>query len=144
MCSAVTLVFTAEGVNQSIFSDHTLLDAIGCRVAHLTIIDILWTIQFTSEEDWLMFYIFNSMDIGGLTTPSRLRHTMSVHNMHRNGYMAGYAAAGSIGSMKYDAKMNSIAGPLRSSASSKNRIIEVHSMKINGVHQVALISSYNA
>lgn len=141
---AVAIVFAVEGVNQSIFSDHASLDATAAGWLILAIVDILWVLYFTSEEDSLMFYIFNSMGTGGLTPPSRRRRrTTSVHNMSGNGYTAGYAAAGSLGPVGYDAKTNSMAGPLGSGASFRNGSMEARSMKANSVHQVALVGGDN-
>lgn len=109
-------MFAVTGVNQGIFSGHPSLDAMAAGWLILAVVDILWTLYFTSEEDSLMLHVFNSMGTGGLTPPSRRRRTrpMSVHNMGAgNGYSAGYAAPpGGVGVGGYDTK--SFAGPGRS------------------------------
>jgi len=81
----------------------------------LAIVDILWVLYFTSEEDSLSLHIFNSLGTGGLTPPSRRRRTRtqnSVHNMSTNGYAANYSQGGGIGShdMAYGAKIGSGTG----------------------------------
>ncbi|THH33396.1 hypothetical protein EUX98_g786 [Antrodiella citrinella] len=113
---AVAIVFAVIGVNQGIFSGNGALDAMAAGWLILAMVDIIWTLYFTSEEDSLILHIFNSMGTGGLSPPSRRRRTrpMSVHNMGAgNGYAAGYAAPpGGISSGGYDTK--SFAGPVRS------------------------------
>ena len=115
---AVAIVFSVHGVNSGIFSGSASLDAMAAGWLILSIVNILWTLYFTSEEDSLMFSIFNRLGTGGLTPPSRRRRTrpMSVHNIG-NGYSAGYAAPpGGIGPSAYDTK--SFGGPVRSDANS--------------------------
>ncbi|EPQ60304.1 hypothetical protein GLOTRDRAFT_135018 [Gloeophyllum trabeum ATCC 11539] len=103
---AVAIVFAVMGVNQGIFSGSSSLDAMAAGWLILAIVDILWVLYFTSEEDSLALHIFNSLGTGGLTPPSRRRRTraQSVHNMAgANGYgPGGYASGGGIG---YDTKM---------------------------------------
>lgn len=141
---AVAIVFAVQGVNQTIFLSEPALDAVAAGWLILAIVDILWTLYFTSEEDSLMFYIFNSMGTGGLTPPGRRRRrTQSVHNMSGNGYTAGYAAAGSLGPVGYDAKTNSMAGPIGSGASFKNGSVDARSMNAHSMHQVALVGGDN-
>lgn len=106
---AIAIVFAVEGVNEGIFSGSAALDAMAAGWLLLAIVDILWVIYFTSEEDSLSLHLFNSMGTGGLTAPNRRRRTrgQSLH-MGGNGYAAGgYAAGGGIGSgdIPYDSKM---------------------------------------
>lgn len=113
---AIAIVFAVFGVNQGIFSGDTALDAMSAGWLILAIVDILWVLYFTSEEDSLSLHIFNSMGTGGLTPPSRRRRTRaqsSIHNMTTNGgYAANYSAGGGIGShdVPYDTKMGSGVG----------------------------------
>jgi len=110
---AVAIVFAVMGVNQGIFSKSASLDAMAAGWLILAIVDILWVLYFTSEEDSLTFHIFNSLGTGGLTPPSRRRRTRnggSVHNMTSgNGYATNYAGGG-IGNDPYDTKLGSGAG----------------------------------
>ncbi|KAF9229025.1 hypothetical protein BS17DRAFT_722283 [Gyrodon lividus] len=103
---AVAIVFAVLSVNQSIFSGFAALDAMAAGWLILAIVDILWVLYFTSEEDSLALHLFNSLGTGGLTPPSRRRRTRgpSVHNMATNGYAANYSSGGGIGShdMPYD------------------------------------------
>jgi len=109
---AIAIVFAVTGVNQGIFSGQASLDAMAAGWLILAIVDILWVLYFTSEEDSLTLHIFNSMGTGGLTPPSRRRRTRaqsSIHNMAAgNGYVTNYASGGGIGSHEpYDVKMGS-------------------------------------
>ncbi|OSD03541.1 hypothetical protein PYCCODRAFT_1476934 [Trametes coccinea BRFM310] len=111
---SIAIVFAVIGVNQGIFSGAASLDAMAAGWLILAMVDILWVLYFTSEEDSLMLHVFNSLGTGGLTPPSRRRRatrTTSMMNMGGNGYTAGYASGG-IGPM-YDSKMGgSMTGPI--------------------------------
>jgi SHO1 osmosensor len=109
---SVAIVFAVIGVNQSIFSGFASLDAIAAGWLILAMVDILWVLYFTSEEDSLALYLFNSLGTGGLTPPSRRRRTRttSVHNSAAYGGGGGYTAAG-IGPGTYDTKLNNSFAP---------------------------------
>lgn len=109
---SVAVVFAVIGVNQSIFSNFASLDAIAAGWLILAMVDILWVLYFTSEEDSLSLYLFNSLGTGGLTPPSRRRRTRttSVHNSAAYGGGGGYTAAG-IGPGTYDTKLNNSFAP---------------------------------
>jgi SHO1 osmosensor len=110
---AIAIVFAVIGVDKTIFTGEPSLDAVAAGWLILAVVDILWVLYFTSEEDSLALHIFNSMGTGGLTPPSRRRRTMrtqpSVHNMStNNGYATNYASGGGIGShdaVPYDGKI---------------------------------------
>lgn len=114
---AVAIVFAVLSVNDSIFSGHAALDAMAAGWLILSIVDILWVLYFTSEEDSLALHLFNSLGTGGLSSPSRRRRTRgpSVHNMSSNGYAANYSSGAGIGSqdIPYDpaAKNPATIGP---------------------------------
>ncbi|KAH9962717.1 hypothetical protein BGW80DRAFT_1354088 [Lactifluus volemus] len=93
---SVAIVFAVSGVNESIFSSVGSLDAIAAGWLILAIVDILWVLYFTSEEDSLTLYLFNSLGTGGLTPPSRRRRTRttSMHDPTGYGGGGGYSAAG--------------------------------------------------
>lgn len=104
---AVAIVFSVQGVNQGIFSGASSLDAMGAGWLILAIVNILWVLYFTSEEDSLALHVFNSMGTGGLSPPSRRRRTTRQASMMAgNGYTGSYAGGG-IGSdtMPYDTKI---------------------------------------
>lgn len=113
---AVAIVFAVISVNYSIFSGRAALDAMAAGWLILAIVDILWVLYFTSEEDSLALHLFNSLGTGGLTPPSRRRRTRgpSVH-MASNGYAANYSAGAGIGSqdIPYDpaSKTSGTIGP---------------------------------
>jgi SHO1 osmosensor len=104
---SVAIVFAVIGVNQSIFSGISSLNAIAAGWLILAMVDILWVLYFTSEEDSLSLYLFNSLGTGGLSPPSRRRRTRttSLHNPASYGGGGGYTAAG-IGPGAYDTKLN--------------------------------------
>ncbi|KAJ6611469.1 hypothetical protein B0H10DRAFT_2223989 [Mycena sp. CBHHK59/15] len=109
---AIAIVFAVTGVQQGIFSGIGSLDAMAAGWLILAMVDIVWVLYFTSEEDSLTLHIFNLLGTGGLTPPSRRRRTRaqsSAHDMSGNGYATNYASGGGIGShdMAYDAKMGS-------------------------------------
>jgi len=109
---AIAIVFAVLGVQRGIFSGIGSLDAMAAGWLILAMVDILWVLYFTSEEDSLMFHIFNLLGTGGLTPPSRRRRTRgpsSMNDMSGNGYTTNYASGGGIGShdMTYDTKMGS-------------------------------------
>jgi SHO1 osmosensor len=108
---SIAIVFAVIGVDTSIFSGVASRDAMAAGWLILAMVDILWVLYFTSEEDSLALHIFNSMGTGGLTPPSRRRRTMrtqpSVHNMStNNGYVTNYASGGGIShdAVPYDGK----------------------------------------
>ncbi|KAH9964147.1 hypothetical protein BC827DRAFT_1128281 [Russula dissimulans] len=109
---SVAIVFAVIGVNQSIFTQIGSLDAIAAGWLILAMVDILWVLYFTSEEDSLSFYIFNSLGTGGLSPPSRRRRTRttSLHNPGSYGGGGGYTAPG-IGPGTYDTKLNGSFAP---------------------------------
>ncbi|KAI0275261.1 hypothetical protein BC834DRAFT_851984 [Gloeopeniophorella convolvens] len=118
---AVALVFAVIGVDRTIYSHTASLDAVAGGWLILAMVDILWVLYFTSEEDSLALHVFNALGTGGLTPPSRRRRTRttSVHNMGSPGGYAGpalgaggYSAAG-IGSagIGYDTKLNGSFAP---------------------------------
>lgn len=114
---SIAIVFAVIGVNQGIFSGSASLDAMGAGWLILAMVDILWVLYFTSEQDSLSLHIFNSLGTGGLTPPSRRRrnHTQaSIHNMSSgNGYATNYASGGGISSHEpYDAKIGSGMGSM--------------------------------
>lgn len=105
---SVAIVFAVIGVNQGIFSGTSSLDAMAAGWLLLSVVDILWVLYFTSEEDSLMLHVFNSMGTGGLSPPSRRRRGGRGTSMHMggNGYTGSYAGGG-IGpnDVPYDTKV---------------------------------------
>ncbi|CAA7268034.1 unnamed protein product [Cyclocybe aegerita] len=106
---AVSIVFAVEGTTLGIFASVGSLNAMGAGWLILSIVDILWVLYFTSEEDSLALHIFNMLGTGGLTPPSRRRRTRtqsSMHGMQSNGYQTNYGSGGGIGSHDgYDSKL---------------------------------------
>ncbi|KAG6873829.1 hypothetical protein C0995_010441 [Termitomyces sp. Mi166 len=98
---SIAIVFAVTGVDQGIFTHVGSRDAMAAGWLILAIVDILWVLYFTSEEDSLSLHIFNSMGTGGLTPPSRRRRTRAQNSMHmatNNGYVGNYGSGGGIGS----------------------------------------------
>ncbi|KAF7965042.1 hypothetical protein HWV62_843 [Athelia sp. TMB] len=112
---AVAIVFAVLGVNQTIFSGRGALDAVAAGWLILAIVDILWVLYFTSEDDSLALHVFNAMGTGGLTPPSRRRRTTVRTDALGNGvgggggYASNYASGGGIGMGAHDSK--ALGGP---------------------------------
>jgi len=106
---AVAITFTINGVQ--FFSGDPAVKAMSAGYLILSIVNILWVLYFTSEEDSLAFHIFNSMGNGGLTPPSRRRRTRTQSSMHNmgggNGYAGGYNPGVGMGpqDVTYDSKV---------------------------------------
>ena len=92
---AVALVFAVDGANNGLFAGVGSLQAMGAGWLVLSMVDILWVLYFTSEDDSLALHIFNSFGTGGLTPPSRRRRNPVSNsvNMHEqvNTYAPAYA-----------------------------------------------------
>ena len=106
---AIAIVFAVDGANNGLFASVGSLQAMGAGWLVLSMVDILWVLYFTSEDDSLALHIFNSFGTGGLTPPSRRRRSprnTSVHmNPPGNGYAAPFSAGGGgITPGMYDAK----------------------------------------
>ncbi|KAG5716470.1 Protein SSU81 [Termitomyces sp. T112] len=98
---SIAIVFAVIGVNEGIFTHVGSQEAMAAGWLILAIVDILWVLYFTSEEDSLSLHIFNSMGTGGLTPPSRRRRTRTQNSIHMatsNGYVGNYGSGGGIGS----------------------------------------------
>ena len=108
---AIAIVFAVQGVTDGIFVSYGPLNAMGAGWLILAIVDILWVLYFTSEEDSLALHIFNMLGTGGLTPPSRRRRTRTQSSMHNmqpgNGYATNYATGG-IGSQDFEGKAGSV------------------------------------
>lgn len=91
---AVAIVFAVGGANNGLFSGVASLQAMGAGWLVLSMVDILWVLYFTSEEDSLALHIFNSFGTGGLTPPSRRRRSPRGNSvqMNMNSPGNGYAA----------------------------------------------------
>ncbi|KAJ6488435.1 hypothetical protein DFH09DRAFT_1339145 [Mycena vulgaris] len=72
---AVAVVFAVQGVDQGIFSASPELNLMAAGYLIIALIDILWVLYFTSEEDSLALHIFSRLGTGGLTPPARRRRT---------------------------------------------------------------------
>ena len=108
---AIAIVFSVQGVNQGLFVSAPSLNAMGVGWLLLAVVNILWVLYFTSEEDSLALHIFNGLGNGGLSSPSRRRRTRAQSSaMHdlpsSNGYPTNYALGGGISPQDgYDSKI---------------------------------------
>jgi SHO1 osmosensor len=74
----------------------------------LAMVDIVWVLYFTSEEDSLQLHVFNSFGTGGLSPPSRRRRAGRGQSLHMsgNGYGGAYGGGGiGPGDLPYDTKI---------------------------------------
>jgi len=107
--TAVALVFSVDGATTGLFAHDNAQQAFGAGYLLLTVVNIIWLLYFTSEEDSLIFHIINKVGggTGGLTPPSRSRRrAQSIHtasapvrqsSMMGNGtYGSGYGG-GTVG-----------------------------------------------
>ncbi|KAI0756572.1 hypothetical protein C8Q80DRAFT_1215472 [Daedaleopsis nitida] len=136
---SIAIVFSVFGVNNGIFTGNAALDAMAAGWLILAMVNILWVLYFTSEEDSLMLHVFNSLGTGGLTPPSRRRRgtrSASMMNMGGgNGYTAGYSTGG-IGPM-YDTKMGgSMTGPIGGTGSFRAGSVEGAPRSLGGAGSV--------
>lgn len=107
---AVAIVFAVGGVDAGIYSPFGSMNAMAAGWLILAIVDILWVLYFTSEEDSLALHVFNSLGTGGLTGPGRNRRrtrSQSVMNMGQGngGYTGSYAGGGISAHDPYDSKL---------------------------------------
>ncbi|KAF8628271.1 hypothetical protein AX15_004039 [Amanita polypyramis BW_CC] len=110
---AIAIVFAVQGVNQGIFSaDAASLNAMSAGWLVVAFVDILWVLYFTSEEDSLMLYLFNSLGAGGLTPPGRRRRARPQSTMHtmtaNNGYVTDYGSGIGPHDVPYDTKIGDV------------------------------------
>lgn len=106
---AIAIVFSVTGTNAGIFSGIPSLDAMGAGWLILAMVNIIWVLYFTSEQDSLVLHVFNMGGNGGLTPPSRRRTRTPANNMDMattGGYATNYASGGGVSSadIPYDAK----------------------------------------
>ncbi|KIY73508.1 hypothetical protein CYLTODRAFT_434174 [Cylindrobasidium torrendii FP15055 ss-10] len=109
---AVAIVYAVEGVQKGIYANDGALNTMAAGWLILAIVNILWVLYFTAEEDSLILHLFNSMGTGGLTPPSRRRTRSRAANSMNMAPNPGYAnnyASGGIGSDMYN-KPGSIGG----------------------------------
>ncbi|KAH8835614.1 hypothetical protein DL96DRAFT_71431 [Flagelloscypha sp. PMI_526] len=114
---AVAIVFAVQGTDQGIFTSVPAFDAMGAGWLILAMVNIIWVLYFTSEQDSLVLHILNMGGNGGLTPPSR-RRTRTPSNMHNMGGPGGYGvnnygSGGGISSadIPYDSKQGALGGP---------------------------------
>jgi len=93
---AVALVFSIFGVNQGIFINIPALQAMSAGWLLLSLVNILWLLYFTSEENSLILYVLNYAGTGGLTGPGRngFRPNRRAANSMQNGVNGGYGGGG--------------------------------------------------
>jgi len=82
-------VFAVIAVDDTIYSSQSSLQATGAGWILLAIVDILWALYFTSEEDSLQLHVLNMMGTGGLTPPSRHRRRTTIPNRSSTGGVGG-------------------------------------------------------
>jgi SHO1 osmosensor len=115
---AIAVVFAVGGVDAGLFSKDRFLIAMSTGWFILTIVDLVWLLYFTSDENSRIFYLYNYFGTGGLTPPSRRRRATRVQSMHNmsnnNGYATNYASGGGVMSgAGYDAKIETGMGSAR-------------------------------
>lgn len=102
---AIGVVFSVFGIDQGIYSNQGARNAVTAGYFILTIVDIIWLLYFTSEEDSFIYGILNGFGNGMLGGPggrgSRGTGGMSSRmgggsntNNNSGGYVGGYPNQG--------------------------------------------------
>ncbi|OCF34531.1 SHO1 osmosensor [Kwoniella heveanensis CBS 569] len=96
---AISTVFAVHGV-EFIFQPQGALIAVGVGWLLLTMVDLVWIIYLTSEEDSFFYNLLNSGGTGGLSGPSnrRMGSTRISHRDSTGGYGGGGAGEMGLGS----------------------------------------------
>lgn len=81
---AVALVFAVEGINEGIYSNVSSLNAATAGWFILTIVDLIWLLFFTSDEDSALYALLTSFGNGRLGGPGG-RATRAPVNRAANG-----------------------------------------------------------
>ncbi|KAJ7271489.1 hypothetical protein C8J57DRAFT_1064751 [Mycena rebaudengoi] len=76
----IAVVYAVTGVQAGIFSASIAAQAMSAGWLILTIVDIIWVLYFTSEEDSLLLNLFNLLGSGGLS-PTSQRRRRGIHSM---------------------------------------------------------------
>jgi len=63
---AIATIFAVLGTNSGIFNSESFRAAIGAGWLLLAIVDILWLLYMSSEEDTMLLRLFNSMSMSGM------------------------------------------------------------------------------
>ncbi|KAJ7106536.1 hypothetical protein C8R44DRAFT_324943 [Mycena epipterygia] len=86
---SIAIVFAVQGVQEGIFSALPSLVVMSIAYLIFALIDILWVLYFTSEEDSLAMHIFNQLGTGGLAPPARRRRARA-QSVASSGLGVGY------------------------------------------------------
>ncbi|KDQ15708.1 hypothetical protein BOTBODRAFT_173783 [Botryobasidium botryosum FD-172 SS1] len=96
--AAVALVFAVEGVNAGIFNTHPALQLMAVGWLLLAVVDIIWILYFTSEEDSLMYDLFSRLGTGSFTPPSRSGRRRTINTGRSSGAVSnGIGPGGGYG-----------------------------------------------
>lgn len=97
---AIAVVFAVQGVQLGIMdgAPHPALAVMGSGSLVLAVVDILWVLYFTSEEDSLAMHLFSRLGTGGLA-PARRRRTMTQRPSIASA-MGNSAHGGSVGTVQ--------------------------------------------
>ncbi|KAJ7260700.1 hypothetical protein C8J57DRAFT_478908 [Mycena rebaudengoi] len=76
----IAVVYAVTGVQAGIFSASIAAQAMSAGWLILTIVDIIWVLYFTSEEDSLLLNLFNLLGSSGLS-PTSQRRRRGIHSM---------------------------------------------------------------
>lgn len=94
---AVALVFAVEGIDDGIYTHTGSLDAVTAGYFILTIVNVIWLLFFTAEEDSTIYGILGGFGNGALSGPggriSRGNGSGAMRNssaMNGSGYTGGY------------------------------------------------------
>ncbi|CEH12777.1 SHO1 [Ceraceosorus bombacis] len=93
--TAVGLVFSVIGIDKGIYSDVGSLEAMAAGYFILTVVNVIWLLFFTSEEDSAVYAALSSVGSGGLSGPGARGGAVGGGRQMR---MAGGSGAVGMGS----------------------------------------------
>ncbi|KAF7288888.1 hypothetical protein MIND_01404800 [Mycena indigotica] len=98
---SIAIVLSVQGIHAGIFAPlkaESALDAMGVGYLLCTIIDLLWVLYFTSEEDSLAMYLFNKMTKGGAGGGLSLTRRRRGNGMDKEANLDNYVLGAGISS----------------------------------------------
>lgn len=82
--TAVALVFAVFGIDSGIYSNLGSLNAVAAGYFILTIVDVIWLLFLTSEEDTVVYGLLTMAGNGRLSGPGARFGTSAATGVHRN------------------------------------------------------------
>ncbi|KAJ7737104.1 hypothetical protein B0H16DRAFT_108525 [Mycena metata] len=123
--ASIATVYAVLGVDTGVFSGKPTLAAMGAGYLVLAIVDILWILYFTCEEDSLTLHLLNYLGTGGLPAPAPRRRRTRVESVaasHTSRTKPNYALGAGVGSENMSHEPKSHRGSIASIARSVSAV----------------------